>query len=248
MAAKRLTRKEIKQEDRFLRTMKAGLRYAQEHRERLTLFLTIAAAAAVVVALISFSIRHSNRKANSVLRDGWTAFTRAKELAANPTVQDADAAAEDPETYLTQAIEAFEEVVDEYGSTKAAPQALFLLGNAYYDKGDYEQAIASFRKFLEEYPDHNLHTAARVALAYALEEKGEPAQALAEFEGILASEFDFYTKAELYLDIARTALESGNREKARDFYQRYLNEFPDGAQAELVNEKLEELEGGKSTA
>ncbi len=244
MATKKLTRKELKQEDQFIKFAKQTIVFVKEHKDRINLGVMITAVVAILISLVVFSVRHSNAKAAALLNDGWKAYDQAIKPASQQQPQEAlddEGIAKARDENLKKSIESFSEVVSEYSSSSAAPNAMYLLANAYYRTTDYPAAAEHFGKFLAEYPKHTLVSAAKIGMAYCQEAQGKFPEALTLLEEMLPEAHNFYSKPQIYIDIARVALLAGQTPKSVQYYKRYLSEFPDGASAEKILNKLAEI-------
>jgi TolA-binding protein len=68
-----------------------------------------------------------------------------------------------------------------------APNALYLLGTAYQDAGEYPKAIEVFTSFLDQYSTHDLAPRTRFLRGFNHNFMNEPAEARADFETFIAS-------------------------------------------------------------
>ncbi|ALP53616.1 hypothetical protein Tel_11000 [Candidatus Tenderia electrophaga] len=130
-------------------------------------------------------------------------------------------------------------ILAQYPDTPYAALSAMGLAKAYLAEGDR----ASARSYLQQVIDRNeqpqLQTVARLRLARLLLAEGEASQALTLVNGIEAGGFDLVLN-ELKGDI-HVAL--GNREQAREAYQRALDAMEAGLDPSILQMKLDEVGG-----
>jgi len=77
--------------------------------------------------------------------------------------------------------EGFEQILNDYTSTAAAPAALLATARTAYNQGDYEKAAAAYQRFLTEFGRHEAAWIAEFGQAACLEAQQETEAALAEY-------------------------------------------------------------------
>lgn len=108
-----------------------------------------------------------------------------------------------------------EDIIANFAGTDAAPQALVLLGNAYFKGEQYDKALEIYQRYLQAHPKGGLaaHVRRNIAL---LQARQDPAKAIAELESMLAGH-------EAYQELLRKHLDSGLKES--DAQTRAVKEF-----------------------
>ncbi len=92
---------------------------------------------------------------------------------------------------LKEAIKAFSAFVKDHGAHQYADNALYWLGECYYDTRDYRKASTTFRKVVEQYPKGNKVPDAMLKLAYCHRKLGEKRNACS----VLASLKESYPRS-----------------------------------------------------
>ncbi|HEY8515636.1 MAG TPA: tetratricopeptide repeat protein [Candidatus Binatia bacterium] len=135
-----------------------------------------------------------------------------------------------------EAYESFRAVANDYGSTSYGRLAKLYAGRAAMKAGKPAEAVPMLREFANQAPDPALEQLALVELAAALEASGDASSARTELERAVA--IDGPAKPEAQISLARLAEAAGEKDKAIELYQKYLEEDPDGASAELARMRL----------
>jgi hypothetical protein len=80
--------------------------------------------------------------------------------------------------FSSQAAEQFQQLVDQYPKTAAAPLAQLSLASEYFDQGQFEMAQNAFATFAQTYPTHSFALAAELGQVQSLEALGRLDEAL----------------------------------------------------------------------
>jgi len=83
------------------------------------------------------------------------------------------------------AIQAFQQYLDNYGTTDRALDAQFYIGEAYYAQGKYAQAVDAYNLCLERYPAGAKLPAAQLKKGYALLALKQNAKAVRELRSLI---------------------------------------------------------------
>jgi tetratricopeptide (TPR) repeat protein len=221
---KKISRKELKQPDEFISFSVRAIEYAQGHSRE----IIIGVASVVVLSLLIWA---------------WTAYAEKKEKAASRLVAQAqslwnpsssggvaeqagiDPPRKDPEAE-GRAREILEDVVDNYGRTSACPVARILLGQIYYDKGDYDKAIVTYEEILKgKNRKPELTALAWEGLAYSHEAKKDFTEALGCYQELTKMTLT-NVQGWAYMGLARCYEKLQEYEKALDAYRALLAEQP----------------------
>lgn len=160
------------------------------------------------------------------------ASLRARALGPQPSVE-----------LRAEAVRALESVIERYPRLTALPQAAYQLGNLRYDAREFDRARQAYELALAKGAQGTLATLCRLGIGYAWEAQGEPAKALAAFEaGLRGLTAPGFLYEELLLNVARTHELLGQRERAREAYQRALKDLPDSPRADHIRSRLASLE------
>ncbi len=157
---KRLTRKEVKQDEFLIWTLKIWAYAKQEY----TKILAIAAAAVVVILIAALYQRRSQTRAEAVI----DAFGEVRiSLYQGKT---------------GEAILQAERIVDDYEGNPEARHATVFLGNLYFELGRHPEAQAAYQSYLDNYGDGGaLGYAAASGVAACLEEQNDYSGAIVAY-------------------------------------------------------------------
>ncbi len=133
-------------------------------RENIRLCLIILAALVVVI----ISVKIYSYRQDMVLRESNQLFTWAINIFENGLME-TDQTKREAE--LRQAIGYAEQLVDEFPKSKAARQARYLQGNAYYFMSDFDRAISSFQHYIDTAQTNEDRAKGYVALGYSFEDR-----------------------------------------------------------------------------
>jgi tetratricopeptide (TPR) repeat protein len=160
MAKGKITRKELK-EDEF-RTFGMKVYTFVHDNSRLCFIVVIA----LVIAFISHRV-YKDYQARALGRSNeiFTGAMSMFEAGMFETDQTRREAA------LKQAIIYAEQIIEEFPKSKAARQARYLEGNAYYFMNDFDRAISAFQYYINTAKDNQDRAKGFVALGYAFENK-----------------------------------------------------------------------------
>lgn len=145
-----------------------------------------------------------------------------------------------------EAIRALQSVIERYPWLTALPQAAYQLGNLRYQAGAFDEAREAYQLALTKGAGGALATLCQLGIAYTWEAQGNHANALAAFEAVLQrlSAQDFLY-AEVLMDVARLNELRGQRDRAREAYQRLLKDLPQTRRADQIRWRLTTLEGSQ---
>jgi len=221
---KKVSRKELKQPDEFVSFWVRVIEYAQQHLRG----IIIGIASVVVLSLAIWA---------------WTAYAEKKETTASRLVAQAqslwkpsspegvtglagiDGPKEDPEAE-NRARVILEDVVDQYNRTSACPVARILLGQIYYEKGDYDKAIGTYEEVLKgKNRKPELRALAWEGLAYSHEAKEDFTEALGCYQELTQMNLT-NIQGWAYMGQARCYEKLKEYEKALDAYRALLTEQP----------------------
>lgn len=228
MSPKRIkVTKHMMKEDRLVTTTFKLTKYVQKHSRE----FMIAGAGVVVVILVVLFVISSNRGRNQ----------KAAELLGKARVElesgEVQAATTDLQTIWRS-----------YKGTKAAPEALYLLGNSYYYGKDYDQAMRYFQEFINSYSkaDPLLLSGAYSGIADCHSQKKEYAQAADSYLQAASKIKDDLVIPNLLLSAAQSYAYANQVDKAKQLYDRIIREYPNSKVVAQARLELAELSVQKS--
>jgi tetratricopeptide (TPR) repeat protein len=125
---------------------------------------------------------------------------------------------------FSKSLVAFQKVAADFPKSRAAFDAQIQLGDLYMDHGQAADAVAWYRKAVDAAPTPRDRTLAQHSLGFAYEDSGKTAEALKAFESV-SSAADIGVKADALLAQARIQATSGNKDQARQLYDRVIGDF-----------------------
>jgi tetratricopeptide (TPR) repeat protein len=210
MARRRFRRKDLKRPDEFVSRGREVLNWGTEHARALS-WGAAAVAAVVLLAMGLASIRDARRRqSNEDLSHALTDFHDGR---------------------YEQAASQLAEVASRWQSTSAGRIAGLYAANADLDANNFESATVLLQDALSEHdwPSY-LRQQTLVDLGYALEHKGDAAGAAGRYAEAAALEGPYTAQA--LRGEARCREQIGEKDKARELYQRLQRDFPEAAEAE----------------
>lgn len=235
---KRITRKEIKQPDEFVTFTARSIEFAQGHIRE----IIIGVAALLALGLLIWAASaYSNKKEAQASR----LLAQAQALL-QPNAPEAQAgqpvptgAQADPEA-AARALVLLQDVAENYKRTEASKVARILLGQRYYEAGDYDTAIDTYEAFLKKARKPELQAMAREGLAYAHEAKEDFTQAAICYEQLSESSLT-NVQGWACLGMARCYERLGEVRKAIDAYRTLLADSPQHPKAEEARANIARL-------
>lgn len=218
-ASRRITRKDIRQPDTFVVTMRRFVAFSKANQ-------TAVAGAIAVVLLIA------------LLLVGWNFYrSRQTRLAAEEYARAVDLYHDGK---YKEALEAFGRL-EIYSSTYYSRMGLLYAANAQSALQNSTAAADNLHRLLErEKKDPMLRQTAYVSLGYTQEQRGQwadAAQSFAEAEKISGP-----LKTDAMLGKARSYAQAGKAKEAIAAYQKFLADNPDSERANEISVRLRELE------
>lgn len=139
------------------------------------------------------------------------------------------------------AILSLNQLVDDYGNTDVAEQAMFLLGKVNFESKNYAEAITWFENYIREFRSDKLRlAAAHAGLAACYEEQGDFVQAAAQFEAAIDAYPTGPMVPEYLVDATRVYLLNGDVEPARLKTDQLQQDYPNTLQAQRALQLLSE--------
>lgn len=216
MAKERVSRKSLKAPDEFMTLTGQGLEWLQKNRTMVT-WVACGIVALIVALSLNASFRAARaREANDDLSRALSAF-RNDDMATATT--------------------ALKEVADRWSGSVQGQIATGIRPSAELRSGSRDTVAADAQTALQTTPDlpAYLHQQMRLTWAVALEEKSQWKEAAEKYAEAAAGSGPYRSLA--VLGEARTRAQLGEKERARELYQKYVEEFPDVPDREMIEAK-----------
>lgn len=133
------------------------------------------------------------------------------------------------------------DVVDNYGSTPAAPVALLDLAKMLYNDGNIASAREHYERFLKKYKNNDLSPMAEFGLAYCTEADGNFSAAADEFAAFNEKYSGHFLNASATLAQARCLEEADRIDEARIVLEDFLAANEDSSWAGTAEDALQQL-------
>jgi TolA-binding protein len=239
---KKTERHQIKR-DELVNVIEKGTFYVEHHARR----MVIVVAAVVVLAAGVFGGRlwwtGREEKASFLLGEIIHTY-RATVSASLESLQQATAGSK---TYATveekdqEVVKLADEILGRYGSSHAAPKALYYKGLALSEMKKSEEAGKVLQDLLARYPGDFLAPMARYELARLKEAQGNPSEALIQYQALAEDAQSFFPKEEGLMGVARCQEALGRKSDALKTYQKIVRDFPDSDYQFEAKKKVDEL-------
>jgi outer membrane protein assembly factor BamD (BamD/ComL family) len=220
MARRRFRRRDLKRPDEFVSRGQELLLWARDNG-RLLAQIGAGVAVVAVVAAGFVSVRGARtRQANDDLTRALGQFRAGN---------------------YSQAATELADVASRWQSTNAGRIAKLYAANADLKANNFESAASLLQDVLAsgQWPPY-LRQQALVTLALALERKGDTQEAAARYAEAAALEGPYAPQA--VLGEARCREQSGDKEAARKLYERFVRDFPQAPDSEVISAKVDGLE------
>jgi len=127
-----------------------------------------------------------------------------------------------------QAIDAFQQLVDDFPDSEHADYAQFYIGCSYYILSSFQTSINEFDKLLENYPDSKFADDAQYYIAYCNEKKlGYYSKALLEYYELIYNYPDSMWADDAQLGMGNCYYANGEYDNAIIEYQKVISEYED---------------------
>ena len=227
MAKKRKkTRKELlKEPDEFMTLTGKVVKFAADHKTKLTYGLGIILALAIVISAVRFISIRADNKASAMLEKSMLEYSSMQ-------------AQKKPDEVFNAVSGSFQTILKKYGGKPSGKLARLIYANICYDAGKYKQAIDLYHTSLEDFAKHPMiHSQVLSSLGYANEQQKEYTTAISYFEKISAAPGQ-NLRDEALFHLGRLYNKIGQPEKSKAAYQKIVNDHPDFIYIDLVKENI----------
>jgi len=211
-------------EDKLVTTAFKLVEYVQRNLNRILLFSGIAVV--LILAVVFFFQLQAKRE-----QKARNLYSKARaELGSG--------------NYL-QAINDLNTVSSSYGGTEVAPQAMFLLGNAYFYSKNYDRALVTFEDFSKRYQDDpQLSSSALAGMAQCYLEKNDYLSAGEYFVRAAEADIGSFLAPDFLFQAGYCYREGGEIEKAKEILERIVENSPESKESYQAKLYLAEMTYG----
>jgi tetratricopeptide (TPR) repeat protein len=234
----KLTRKEIKEPDPFVRVSSAAWGWVMERRRQAVIGLIVLAVGVVAFSAGSHLIGSRERRAGEALSDALDQARRGVEGIdyAVPGDPPLFKSTQERNEAVTKALE---KVKSDHPNTRAALTATLHLGSYALMAGRYDDAQRDYQEYLNaSKPDDAFRVLALEGLGYTAEAKKDYPGALEWFERMAKDSTKGFGKDRAAYHRARILEEMGKRQEAAQGYEAVKKDFADSPVAKAATERL----------
>lgn len=213
------SRQELKR-DLLQEWMKKAVDWIAAHRQT---FFSILGTAAVSIAVISFIVINFK----NLRTQAWEKYSAGQNwmMANQPD----------------NALNFFNEVIQNYSRTPAAIYSLLAKGDLLYQQKRYAEARESYQQCLEKKPAKILLPFVLSGLGAAQEDQGDFTAAIATYKQFVSEFPDHFLAPKIYEALARVYELSLNPEAAKEIYEKMIVAFPGSYWAEKARNRYQRL-------
>ena len=144
-----------------------------------------------------------------------------------------------PEDKINSIISSLDSLIEKYPSFYAGQRAMFMKGDIYFARKDYDKASSAFKSFSEKYPDTYLSPISLYNSAVCNEELGKTSEALAIYEDVKEKYSESYPDIPgILFSIGRLSEASENYEKASDSYNDIVDNYPNSGWTNFARDRI----------
>ena len=127
----------------------------------------------------------------------------------------------------------FLDIINEYSGTKAANLAKYSAGMAYLNQQKYQEAITYLEEFSSD--DEILGALAKGGIGDAFSQLEQPGEAMEYYKKAIAHSSNDFTTPKFLYKAGILAMNSGEKAKAAEFFERIKEDFPKSSQANDID-------------
>jgi len=221
-------------------------------RNRDTIGYMVVGVLILTAVFVTMNINKKSKEAEASIKLQAAIKQYQQDLAASSISFSAKAEDEDaslPEMQVkAKASGAFQSVFDNYPGTKAAENALYMVGVSQLNQGNYDEAIATFDNFLSTYPNDVLTPSGKLGKATAEFNAGKNAESLATLQGIEKRHPAFYLMDVVKFEEAKRFEALDKIEEARNNYNVIIEQYPDSQWKTMSEQAIDRLDKTASRA
>ncbi len=191
---------------------------------------------ATLATLVIFNNKSKEKQASILLHKGIRIYSSAVDT--TPGKQES----KDKTQTVSDAINSFDEIIDNYPGTSSGKLAQYLKASALLNSGDYQKAIDSFNAFIQSSPDHPMIPSAELGLATAEFNLGQIDASLSQLNDISRKYPDFPLMDIVDYEIAKRYEAKKDWEQATKKYQEVIDNFPDSSWKLLAQKRKDNIE------
>ena len=228
---KKIIKKKLKEPDEFISFTDHAFRFISRHYKQIITGVVILGV--LLAAFFLFQKWEEKKEAEAYLP--FSAALELYQMLNSPY-------REGSPTDYKSLMEKFDEVITKFPRTSSGKLSLLYKGNLHLKLEEFDEAIKAYETFLQEAGKEKLYRLlAMEGLGYAHEGKKEYEKAAEAYERMLGMGEGLQV-ANAYLSKGRCYEKLGKKKEALESYKTFLNLAPKAMMANLVSEKISQLE------
>lgn len=228
---KKIIKKKLKEPDEFISFTDHAFRFISRHYKRIITGVVILGV--LLAAFFLFQKWEEKKEAAAYLP-----FSTALELYQMLNSPYREGSASDYKSVM----EKFDEVITKFPRTSSGKLSLLYKGNLHLKLEEFDEAIKAYETFLQKAGKEKFYRLlAMEGLGYAHEGKKEYEKAVEAYEKMLEMGEGLQV-ANAYLSKGRCYEKLGKKKEALESYKTFLNLAPKAMMANLVSERISQLE------
>ncbi|HEV8336013.1 MAG TPA: tetratricopeptide repeat protein [Candidatus Polarisedimenticolia bacterium] len=240
MAARRITRKEMKR-DEFITAIGRFTLWMEDHaREALIVGGVLVAAALGSVFFFQY-LGEREVKASALLARGVEMLHATVRGAGDPAAPAGGLVYGSTDEKYRSVIDQMDALIQTYPRSQSGRLALYYKGLALTGLRKPQEAVKTLEEFLAASPDSFAAPMARAALARALDDAGEPQKAVDLYEQLAQDAKGVYPPQEALWEMGLCLERMGKKDEAKKVYERLTRDFPDSDYSQEAQGRLKSL-------
>ena len=226
---RRITRKQLKQDDEFVSTAEQIFRWVNDNLRPLLAAVGAVCAAALLWWGVSSWLGARSNDAALLLNHAVTTF------------EGDDLGAMVPGGDVAAAEAAFQEVVDSYGRTVQADMARLYLARIALGRGEVDRARDMLVELAARHPDNLIGRLATLDLMDLRVASGQGDEVAAELEAMVSDSDPALPHDAALYKLGELLMAESQPDRARPYFERLVEEFPQSPYLPQARQKLSEL-------
>ena len=227
---RRITRKQLKKDDEFVSAAELIFRWVADNRRAIVAGLAAVSIFALLWWAVSLWTGNRAQEASLMLRNAVMALEG-----------DAQPGSVVPAGNVADAEKAFLEVVDTYGSSDQADMARLYLARIALGRGEIDEARTALVDLSQRNGDNLIGRLATLDLIDVRIASGQGVEVAADLEAVVAGQSQSLPKDAALYRLGELFVGEDDPERARSYFERLLEEFPESPYLNNARLKLAEL-------
>ena len=228
--ARRITRKQLKQDDEFVSTMDTAVAWFGDNWRPIAAAIAGVCALAVIWWMVGMWQDSRSEDASYALAHAVTTYEGEDALGQLEPAGDAAAAEAE-----------FLQVIDAYGSTDQADMARVYLARIHFDREEVEEARGLLVDLSERRRGDAIGRLATLDLIHLRIAAGQAAEVSAELETMVSGADQRLPRDVALYELAQLYVAEQDPARAAEYFQMLVDEFPESPYVSLARQRLTEL-------